>query len=38
LPDNQIRSIQEDKNGNIWFGIANGEVYAFNGKSFDKRF
>ncbi|WP_312553409.1 two-component regulator propeller domain-containing protein [Empedobacter brevis] len=24
LSDNQIRSIQEDKNGKIWFGTANG--------------
>ena len=31
LPDNQIRSIQEDKNGIIWFGTANG-VSSYDGK------
>jgi len=31
LPDNQIRSIQEDKNGNIWFGTANG-VSSYDGE------
>lgn len=31
LADNQIRSIQEDKNGNIWFETANG-VSSYNGK------
>ncbi len=31
LPDNQIRSIQEDKNGIIWFGTANG-VSSYDGE------
>jgi ligand-binding sensor domain-containing protein len=30
LSDNQIRSIQEDKDGNIWIGTANG-VCSYNG-------
>lgn len=31
LADNQVRSIQEDKNGTIWFGTANGvSSYANN--------
>tara|TARA_R110002096_G_scaffold183757_19_gene362004 strand:+ start:13707 stop:14411 length:705 start_codon:yes stop_codon:yes gene_type:complete len=33
LPDNQIRSIQEDKNGTIWFGTGNG-ISSYDGKSF----
>ena len=33
LPDNQIRTIQEDKNGNIWFGTANG-VGMYDGEKF----
>jgi ligand-binding sensor domain-containing protein len=33
LPDNQIRSIQEDKHGHIWFGTANG-VCRYDGKIF----
>lgn len=32
LADNQIRSIQEDKNGTIWFGTANG-VSSYDGKN-----
>lgn len=32
LADNQIRSIQEDANGIIWFGTANG-VSSYNGKT-----
>jgi ligand-binding sensor domain-containing protein len=31
LSDNQIRSIQEDQNGNIWFGTAKG-VCSYDGK------
>lgn len=31
LSDNQIRSIQEDKNGKIWFGTANGISVYDNG-------
>jgi ligand-binding sensor domain-containing protein len=31
LPDNQIRSIQEGENGNIWFGTANG-VSSYDGE------
>ena len=30
LPDNQVRSIQENKNGIIWFGTANG-VSSYDG-------
>lgn len=33
LPDNQIRSIQEDKNGNIWLGTSNG-ISMYNGYQF----
>lgn len=33
LADNQIRSIQEDKNGIIWFGTASG-VSSYDGKKF----
>lgn len=33
LPNNQIRSIQEDKNGIIWIGTANG-VCSYNGEIF----
>ena len=33
LTDNQIRSIQEDKNGNIWIATGNG-VNSFNGEKF----
>ncbi len=33
LSDNQIRSIQEDKNGNIWFGTAKG-VSVYNSERF----
>lgn len=33
LKDNQIRSIQEDKNGIIWISTAKG-VCSYNGKSF----
>ena len=33
LLDNQIRSIEEDKNGTIWFGTANG-VNSYDGKKF----
>lgn len=32
LADNQIRSIQEDENGIIWFGTANG-ISSYDGKS-----
>ena len=32
LADNQIRSIQEDENGTIWFGTANG-VSSYDGKN-----
>ncbi len=32
LADNQIRSIQEDENGTIWFGTANG-VSSYDGKT-----
>lgn len=32
LADNQIRSIQEDENGNIWFGTAKG-VCSYDGKT-----
>ncbi len=35
LPDNQIRSIQEDENGNIWFGTAKG-VCSYDGKKITK--
>ena len=31
LPDNQIRSIKEDNNGNIWFETANG-ISSYDGK------
>ena len=31
LPDDQIRSIQEDENGNIWFGTAKG-VGSYDGE------
>lgn len=33
LVDNQIRSIQEDENGNIWIATGNG-VSSFNGEKF----
>lgn len=33
LPDNQIRSIHEDRNGIIWIGTAKG-VCSYNGKNF----
>jgi ligand-binding sensor domain-containing protein len=33
LSDNQIRSIQEDNNGNIWIATGNG-VNSFNGETF----
>lgn len=33
LPDNQIRSIKEDKDGNIWFETTKG-VSSFDGKEF----
>ncbi len=35
LADNQIRSIQEDENGTIWFGTANG-VSSYDGKTVQK--
>ena len=35
LADNQIRLIQEDKNGIIWFGTANG-VSSYDGKTMRK--
>lgn len=39
LSDNQIRSIQEeDQNKNLLFGMTEGGVYKFNGKTFDKQF
>jgi hypothetical protein len=31
-------SIFEDKNEKLWFGMANGSVYHFNGKEFQKQF
>ena len=31
-------SIYEDKNGELWFGMADGSIYMFNGKTFEKRF
>lgn len=33
LPDNQVRSIEEDKNGNIWLETASG-VSMYNGERF----
>jgi ligand-binding sensor domain-containing protein len=30
--------IAEDKKGNIWFGMADGNIYKFNGKTFEKQF
>lgn len=35
LPDDQVRSIQEDNNGIIWFSSANG-VSSYNGKNIIK--
>ena len=36
LSDNHILSIQEDKNGTIWFGTLNG-VSCYNGKTIETR-
>lgn len=33
-----IWSIYEDQNKNLLFGMAEGSVYKFNGKTFDKQF
>jgi hypothetical protein len=31
-------SIYEDKNGELWFGMADGSIYRFNGQTFEKQF
>ena len=33
-----IWNIYEDQNKNLLFGMAEGGVYKFNGKTFDKQF
>lgn len=33
LPDNQVKTIQEDKSGNIWF-VTGGGICHYDGKSF----
>ena len=38
LPSQMIRSIYKDQNNHLLFGMAEGGVYIFNGKSFDKVF
>lgn len=38
LSNAMIWDIYRDKSGNLLFGLANGDVYAFNGDSFEKRF
>lgn len=36
--DKTIWTIYKDNNNNLLFGIAEGGVYKFNGKTFDKQF
>ena len=31
-------SIFEDKNGELWFGMADGSIYTLNGQTFEKQF
>jgi hypothetical protein len=31
-------SIYEDKNSELWFGMADGSIYRFNGTTFEKPF
>ena len=31
-------SIYEDKKGELWFGMADGKIFKFNGKTFEKQF
>lgn len=38
LTDDFAQSIFEDKNGELWFGMGNGHVFKFNGKTFEKQF
>ncbi len=34
LPNNTVKSIMEDENGNIWFGTHGGGVSKYNGMIF----
>jgi len=38
LSSNFVRTIYRDHKDELWFGLANGHVFKFNGKSFDKQF
>jgi ligand-binding sensor domain-containing protein len=31
-------SIFEDKNGELWFGMADGSIYILKGQTFEKQF
>ena len=38
LSDQMIWTIYKDKNSRLLFGMADGNVYLFNGKTFKKKF
>ena len=38
LADDFVQTIYKDNNDELWFGLADGNVFKFNGKTFDKQF
>ena len=38
LTNNFAYSIFEDKKGDLWFGMVDGNIFKFNGNTFDKQF
>jgi hypothetical protein len=38
LTNDFVLSIYEDKISELWFGMTDGNIYKFNGKTFEKQF